>query len=123
VDHDEGRDLQIVDAQLGAVGVEVGTNRDRGVGVEVLQLLADPWRSRCPAPSARSRPSPRTSRSCATPIVQGWQMGRAARPLFGARWNELWERPLEEVRRELGVKALGARPPPASTSAAHAAAA
>lgn len=56
-------------------------------------------------------------------IVQGWQMGRAARPLFGVRWNELWGRPLEEVRRELGVKALGARPSSSATSAAHAAAA
>jgi ubiquinone biosynthesis protein COQ4 len=42
-------------------------------------------------------------------IVAGWTMGRAARPFFGVRWAEMWGRPLEDVRRELNVKALGAR--------------
>jgi ubiquinone biosynthesis protein Coq4 len=44
-------------------------------------------------------------------IAAGWAMGRAARPLFGVRWAELWAAPLEEVRRDLGVRAIGAEPP------------
>lgn len=34
-------------------------------------------------------------------IARGWQLGRSARPLFGVRWDELWESPLDEVRRSL----------------------
>lgn len=34
-------------------------------------------------------------------IVRGWQMGQAAKPLFGLRWNELWEKNLGELRGEL----------------------
>ena len=37
-------------------------------------------------------------------VVDGWQMGRRAKPLFGVRWDELWGRPIEEVRALLGVK-------------------
>jgi ubiquinone biosynthesis protein COQ4 len=37
-------------------------------------------------------------------VVDGWQMGKLAEPLFGVRWNELWERPIEEVRTLLAVK-------------------
>jgi ubiquinone biosynthesis protein COQ4 len=36
-------------------------------------------------------------------IVRGFQLGRAARPLFGVRWAEQWSRPLDDVRRELGL--------------------
>ena len=36
-------------------------------------------------------------------IGRGWALGRQARPLFGVRWGELWERPLDEVRRELAI--------------------
>jgi ubiquinone biosynthesis protein COQ4 len=36
-------------------------------------------------------------------IAAGWLMGRAARPFFGVRWGEMWDRPLDEVRRELKV--------------------
>jgi len=36
-------------------------------------------------------------------IARGWDMGRRAKPLFGVRWSDGWERPLDEVRRELGV--------------------
>jgi ubiquinone biosynthesis protein COQ4 len=43
-------------------------------------------------------------------IVQGWTMGRAARPFFGVRWAEMWDRPIDEVRRELNVRPLGAAP-------------
>ena len=36
-------------------------------------------------------------------IVRGWTMGRRARPFFGVRWNELWDVPLEDVRKQLGI--------------------
>lgn len=38
-------------------------------------------------------------------ITRGWRLGRAARPLFGVRWDEHWSRPLDEVRRGLGLPA------------------
>jgi ubiquinone biosynthesis protein COQ4 len=41
-------------------------------------------------------------------ISRGWEMGRAAKPLFGVRWDQLWSAPIEEVRRSLGVDALAA---------------
>lgn len=37
-------------------------------------------------------------------LARGWQMGKAARPFFGVRWNDLWDRPLADVRRTLGVE-------------------
>jgi ubiquinone biosynthesis protein Coq4 len=37
-------------------------------------------------------------------IVEGWRIGRQARCLFGVPWDELWEQPLETVRRDLGVR-------------------
>jgi ubiquinone biosynthesis protein COQ4 len=37
-------------------------------------------------------------------IVTGWDMGKRAEPLFGVRWDELWQRPIDEVRVTLGVK-------------------
>jgi ubiquinone biosynthesis protein COQ4 len=36
-------------------------------------------------------------------LVDGWRKGRAARPLFGVRWDELWDVPLDDVRARLGV--------------------
>jgi ubiquinone biosynthesis protein Coq4 len=36
-------------------------------------------------------------------IARGWRMGRRARPFIGVRWDELWNKSLDEVRRELGV--------------------
>jgi ubiquinone biosynthesis protein COQ4 len=36
-------------------------------------------------------------------IVRGWLMGRAAETFFGIRWAELFDLPLPEVRRRLGV--------------------
>jgi ubiquinone biosynthesis protein Coq4 len=36
-------------------------------------------------------------------MTRGWLLGRRARPLFGRRWDQLWERPLQEVRAELGL--------------------
>jgi ubiquinone biosynthesis protein COQ4 len=41
-------------------------------------------------------------------VVDGWQMGKRAEPLFGVRWDELWARPIDEVRALLGVKPCAA---------------
>jgi ubiquinone biosynthesis protein COQ4 len=38
-------------------------------------------------------------------IAHGWRLGRDARPLFGVRWSEHWARPLDAIRRELGLPA------------------
>ncbi len=37
-------------------------------------------------------------------ISRGWAMGRRARPLFGVRWDELWDRPVSEVRAMFAVE-------------------
>lgn len=36
-------------------------------------------------------------------IARGWIIGKRARPIFGLDWAAWWERPLEELRRELRV--------------------
>lgn len=41
-------------------------------------------------------------------VVDGWQMGKRAEALFGVRWDELWARPIDEVRETLGVKPYAA---------------
>jgi ubiquinone biosynthesis protein Coq4 len=33
-------------------------------------------------------------------ITDGWALGRRAKPLLDVHWEEHWERPLEEIRRE-----------------------
>lgn len=33
-------------------------------------------------------------------ITEGWQRGRSAKPLLAVRWEEYWDRPLEELRQE-----------------------
>jgi ubiquinone biosynthesis protein Coq4 len=38
-------------------------------------------------------------------ITRGWEMGRQARPLFGTRWDQLWETPMVEVREWAGIEA------------------
>lgn len=40
-------------------------------------------------------------------IVRGWLMGRAAKTFFGLRWAEMFDLPLEEVRRRVGVDIAG----------------
>lgn len=40
-------------------------------------------------------------------IARGWILGKRARSLFGYRWAERLERPLAEVRRELGLDVEG----------------
>jgi ubiquinone biosynthesis protein Coq4 len=39
-------------------------------------------------------------------ITRGWQMGKSARTLFGVRWEELWNRPIADVRKLLGIDAV-----------------
>jgi ubiquinone biosynthesis protein Coq4 len=34
-------------------------------------------------------------------VARGWRLGRESRPLFGQRWDELWDHPLDEVRAQL----------------------
>ena len=36
-------------------------------------------------------------------VVEGWQKGQTAKPLFAVRWEEMWDRPLAEICRELEV--------------------
>jgi len=50
-------------------------------------------------------------------IAHGWTLGKKAKPFFGARWDELWEVPLDEVRRRYGVDGLSA-PTPGGVDAA-----
>ncbi|MDQ3033948.1 MAG: Coq4 family protein [Myxococcota bacterium] len=40
-------------------------------------------------------------------IVRGWLLGKRARSLFGYRWAERFDRPLADVRRELGLDVDG----------------
>jgi ubiquinone biosynthesis protein Coq4 len=35
--------------------------------------------------------------------TRGWLLGKRARSLFGVRWDAWWDRPLADVRRELGL--------------------
>jgi ubiquinone biosynthesis protein Coq4 len=37
-------------------------------------------------------------------MSRGYRMGKAARPLFGVRWDELWEVPIADVRRQLRIE-------------------
>jgi ubiquinone biosynthesis protein Coq4 len=36
-------------------------------------------------------------------ISRGWELGLRAKPLFGVRWDTLWDQPLERVRQDLGL--------------------
>ena len=36
-------------------------------------------------------------------ITEGWALGRRAKPLIDVRWEEFWERPLAELRREYAL--------------------
>jgi ubiquinone biosynthesis protein COQ4 len=36
-------------------------------------------------------------------ISRGWQMGKQAKPLIAQKWEEMWEKPLFELRQELNV--------------------
>lgn len=36
-------------------------------------------------------------------LTQGWVRGKQAKPLFGIKWNTLWEMPLEQLRTQLNL--------------------
>ncbi|MDJ0725605.1 MAG: Coq4 family protein [Prochloraceae cyanobacterium] len=36
-------------------------------------------------------------------LTNGWLMGKQAKPLFGLRWDELWETPLNDLRDSLNI--------------------
>ncbi len=40
-------------------------------------------------------------------VTRGWLLGKRASCLFGVPWDALWSRPLEDVRRELGIDLAG----------------
>jgi ubiquinone biosynthesis protein COQ4 len=40
-------------------------------------------------------------------IVRGWLLGKRAKPLFGARWAEMWSVPLTEVRARFAIDVAG----------------
>ena len=43
-------------------------------------------------------------------IVRGWQLGRRAKPLFGRKWDTLWETPLADVRSMLALEDATSEP-------------
>lgn len=45
--------------------------------------------------------------SCLESIAAGYHLGLRARPLLAVKWEELWDRPLEELRQSLDVVPLG----------------
>jgi ubiquinone biosynthesis protein Coq4 len=47
--------------------------------------------------------------ACLESIVGGYHMGLSAKPLLAMKWEELWERDVEEIRAELGLEVLGPR--------------
>ncbi len=36
-------------------------------------------------------------------LTTGWKMGKQAQPLFGIRWNTLWETPLSELQAQFNL--------------------
>lgn len=45
--------------------------------------------------------------ACVESIAAGYHLGLRARPLLAMRWEELWDRPVEDLRRHLDVEPLG----------------
>lgn len=41
-------------------------------------------------------------------IARGYVMGKRSKPLFGIRWQDLWDVPLVEIRRRFGIDVDGA---------------
>ena len=33
-------------------------------------------------------------------LAQGWILGKQAKPLFGIKWNTLWETPIDQLRTQ-----------------------
>jgi ubiquinone biosynthesis protein COQ4 len=46
---------------------------------------------------------PETKEERLNAITRGWVLGRTAKPVFGIRWAELWETPIDEVRRRYDI--------------------
>jgi ubiquinone biosynthesis protein Coq4 len=40
-------------------------------------------------------------------FCEGYQIGRRSLPLVGLNWSQLWQRDIEELRRELNISAEG----------------
>ena len=38
-----------------------------------------------------------------TAIMRGWILGKKMKPLMAYKWEQMWEQPLSDVRKELGV--------------------
>lgn len=39
-------------------------------------------------------------------IAQGWELGISAKPFIAQKWEEAWEKPVSQWRRELNVQAI-----------------
>jgi ubiquinone biosynthesis protein COQ4 len=59
--------------------------------------------------------SSRKSKERFDAVARGWDMGTRAKLFFGYRWRDNFERPLADVRRDLGVDPSLARPRPLRT--------
>jgi ubiquinone biosynthesis protein COQ4 len=56
-------------------------------------------------------------------VADGFHAGRSARAILTYRWEERWEEPLEELRREVGIPAVASDKPYALRRGPHALAA
>ena len=43
---------------------------------------------------------------CLKTISMGYQIGLKAKPLLAMKWEEQWERPVDEIRADLDVEPL-----------------
>jgi ubiquinone biosynthesis protein Coq4 len=48
--------------------------------------------------------NPKLYRPIMEATILGWEMGKAAKLLAPRKWEQMWDRSLEEIRRELNVK-------------------
>lgn len=48
--------------------------------------------------------APGTLRTRMEALVIGYQMGKAAQPLFGTRWDQLWSMPVSEIRNRFALQ-------------------
>jgi ubiquinone biosynthesis protein Coq4 len=56
--------------------------------------------------------------ACMDAITRGWNMGKAARPLFGVDWATLWSTPLADVRARFALDVQSAAAPAPTALAA-----
>ena len=47
--------------------------------------------------------NPKIAKPIMEAIIKGWETGKAARPIAAAKWEEMWDRPLADIRREYNV--------------------